>query len=118
MPTPEGFMRLAQAFRVEAIAAGDQAYGAVLVLGGEAVGEGVSAVVTTNDPTAHAEMRAIRDACRRLDRRSLAGAVLYSTSRPCPMCEAAATWAGVERMVHGAALVDAGRPRLPGSPAC
>lgn len=117
-PTPAGFMRLAERFRAEALAKGDQGYGAVVALDGVCVGEGVSAVVTANDPTAHAEMQAIRDACRRLGRRSLSGAILYSTFRPCPMCEAAATWAGVDRMIHGAGLSDAGRPRLSGNAPC
>jgi tRNA(adenine34) deaminase len=89
---------------------GDQPYGAVLVLEGAIVGEGPSRVVKLGDPTAHAEREAIRDAQRRLGRRSLSGSVLYSTSRPCHQCETAAAEADVSRMIHGAALVDAGRP--------
>jgi tRNA(Arg) A34 adenosine deaminase TadA len=104
-------MRHAQRLRDEAVQAGDQPYGAVVVLDGRVVGEGPSRVVQRNDPTAHAEMEAIRDAARRLGRRDLAGAVLVSTSRPCRMCEAAAGWAGIARMVHGDALTDAGAPR-------
>ncbi|HEY6087454.1 MAG TPA: deaminase [Burkholderiaceae bacterium] len=65
----------------------------------------------TDDPNAHAEREAIRDAQRRLGRRDLGGSVLYSTSRPCRACEAAAAAAGVARMVVGADLVDAGAPR-------
>jgi tRNA(Arg) A34 adenosine deaminase TadA len=56
-------------------------------------------------------MEAIRDAARQLGRRDLSGCVLVSTSRPCPMCEAAAGWARIARMVHGDALSDAGAPR-------
>ncbi|MFO1068429.1 MAG: nucleoside deaminase [Geminicoccaceae bacterium] len=110
--TPDGFMQRALAMREQAVASGDQAYGAVVVLDGRIVGEAPSAVVTRDDPTAHAEMEAIRDAARRLGRRDLGGAVLYSTSRPCPMCEAAAYWAGIAGMIHGSALTDAGAPGL------
>ena len=90
---------------------GDQPYGAVLVLDGRLVGEGPSRVVIDRDPDAHAERVALRDARRRLGRDRLDGAVLYSTSRPCPLCEAAAAEAGVARMIHGEALHDAGAPR-------
>lgn len=89
---------------------GDQPYGAVLVLDGAVVGEGPSRVVKNNDVSAHAEREAIRDASRRLGRHKLAGAVLYSTSRPCSLCEAAAAEAGVSRMYFGAVLTDAGTP--------
>lgn len=90
---------------------GDQSYGAVLVADGKIVGEGPSRVVQKNDPSAHAEREAIRDAQKRLGRKDLAGSVLYSTSRPCSLCERAAAEAGVERMIYGAALRDAGKPR-------
>jgi tRNA(Arg) A34 adenosine deaminase TadA len=83
----------------------------VLLCGGVIVGEAPSRVVSSTDPTAHAEMEAIRDAARRLQSRDLAGCILVSTSRPCRMCEAAAGWAGIARLVHGAALTDAGPPR-------
>ena len=90
---------------------GDQAYGAVLVADGAIVGEGSSRVVKRRDPTAHAEREAIRDAQRRLGRASLAGSVLYSTSRPCRQCEIAAAEAQVARMIYGEGLNDAGQPR-------
>jgi tRNA(adenine34) deaminase len=89
---------------------GDQPYGAVLVLGETIVGEGPSRVVRNNDSNAHAEREAIRDARRRLGRDDLTGSVLYSTSRPCGLCEAAAAEAGVSRMYFGSSLVDAGVP--------
>jgi tRNA(Arg) A34 adenosine deaminase TadA len=104
-------MRRAEALRDDAQRAGDQPYGAVLLCGGRIAGEAPSRVVTSTDPTAHAEMEAIRDAARRLGTRDLSGCILVSTSRPCRMCEAAAGWAGIARMVHGAALTDAGPPR-------
>jgi tRNA(adenine34) deaminase len=111
-PPPERrFHDLAVAMRERALSWGDQPYGAVLVLGGLVVGDGPSRVVRDNDLDAHAERVAIRDAQRRLGRERLDGAVLYSTSRPCALCEAAAARAGVARMVFGEALTDAGTPR-------
>ncbi len=89
---------------------GDQPYGAVLVLSEKIIGEGPSRVVKLGDASAHAEREAIRDAQRRLGVSALAGSVLYSTSRPCVLCEAAAAQAGVARMVFGEALTDAGMP--------
>lgn len=91
---------------------GDQPYGAVVVKDGRVAAEAPSRVVTRGDPTAHAEMEAIREACRRLGTRRLTGCELYSSSRPCPMCEAAAYWAGIDRMIHGADGTDGGAPRL------
>jgi tRNA(Arg) A34 adenosine deaminase TadA len=85
----------------------------VVVRAGRIVGEGVSAVNTAPDPTAHAEMQAIRDAARRLRTRDLSECELYGTSRACPMCQAAAYWAGIARLWFGAAIVDGGAPRLP-----
>jgi tRNA(adenine34) deaminase len=82
-----------------------------LVLDDAVVGEGPSRVLRNADPDAHAEREALRDARRRLGRSRLDGAVLYSTSRPCSMCEAAAAQAGVARMIFGPALTDAGVPR-------
>lgn len=103
---------MAQAFamRDRAIESGDQPYGAVVAKDGRIVGEGVSAVRTANDPTAHAERQAIRDATRRLGTSDLSGCELYGTSRACPMCEAAAHRAHISRMYHGAPIVDDGAP--------
>jgi tRNA(adenine34) deaminase len=104
-------MRRAEELRGEALRAGDQPYGAVVLCGDAIVGAARSRVVTSTDPTAHAELEAIRDAARRLRTRDLSACVLVSTSRPCRMCEAAAGWAGISRMIHGEALTDAGAPR-------
>jgi tRNA(Arg) A34 adenosine deaminase TadA len=104
-------MRRAAELRDEAIRAGDQPYGAVVLRGVTIVGAARSRVVTGMDPTAHAELEAIRDAARRLRTRDLSDCVLVSTARPCAMCEAAARWAGISRMVHGEDLTDAGAPR-------
>lgn len=103
-------MARARTMRDEAVRSGDQSYGAVVWCGDKIVGEAPSRVVTAGDPTAHAEMEAIRDAARRLGSRDLSGCVLVSTSRPCRMCEAAAGWAHISRMVHGDSLIDAGPP--------
>ena len=104
-------MRRAEALRDEALRAGDQPFGAVVLRGEFIVGVAPSRVVTATDPTARAETEAIRDAARRLRTRDLSGCVLVSTSRPCRMCEAAAGWAGISRMLYGEALTDAGAPR-------
>ena len=104
-------MRRAEGMRDDAVRAGDQPFGAVVLRGALIVGAAPSRVVTATDPTAHAEMEAIRDAAHRLRTRDLSGCVLVSTSRPCRMCEAAAGWAGISRMVYGEALTDAGAPR-------
>ena len=87
---------------------------AVLVLDDKLVGEGPSRVVKNRDSNAHAEREAIRDAQRRLGRKELPGTILYSTSRPCSLCEAAAAEAKVSRMYFGPTLVDAGVPGAPG----
>ena len=109
--TPEEAMELADRLRGEAVAAGDQDYGAVVVLDSVVVGWGRSGVVVRSDPTAHAEMTAIRDATERLGPGDLAGSVMYSTSHPCPMCETAAFFAGIDELVYGADLRSIGRPR-------
>lgn len=91
---------------------GDQAYGAVLVQGDKIIGEGPSRVVKLGNPDAHAEREAIADARRLLGAGALARSTLYSTSRPCALCETAAAEAGVARMIYGEALLDGGKPSL------
>jgi tRNA(Arg) A34 adenosine deaminase TadA len=109
-PNPR-WAEAARAMKKLAESWGDQPYGAVLVIDDRLVGEGPSRVIQRADATAHAEREAIRDAQRRLRRVSLAGSVLYSTSRPCAACEAAAAAAGVSRMYFGEATQDAGAPK-------
>lgn len=75
-------------------------FGAVVVLDGQVVGQGWNRVTSTNDPTAHAEVVAIRDACSRLGRFSLTGAQIYSSCEPCPMCLAAIYWARLDGLVY------------------
>ena len=105
-----------RAFEMKRLATGygDQPYGAIVVRDGKIIGQSWSRVILDQDPTAHAEISAIRDAASRQKSRDLSGAVLYSSSRACPMCEAAAYWAGIGRMVHGHSATDAGRPQLCG----
>lgn len=107
-----GFMAVAEDMLRKAVEEGDQPFGAVVVKDGRIVGWGPSRVVTDTDPTAHAEMIALRDAAKRLGTRSLSGCTMYSTSHPCPMCEAGAYWAGIDRFVHGRGRTDGGAPRL------
>lgn len=105
-------MARAVAMRDLALRQGDQGFGAVMVKDGRIVAETPSRVVTRNDPTAHAETECVRDAAKALGSRSLSGCTLYASFRPCAMCEAAAYWAGVSRIVYGDALTDIGAPQL------
>ncbi|MGL4241683.1 MAG: deaminase [Beijerinckiaceae bacterium] len=104
---------LAEAFRLrdEATAAGDQPYGAVLVLEGRIVGEGRSRVVSDRNADHHAERVALWNAQKALGRDQLAGAVIYSSSVPCMACQSALARAKVSRMIHGRDATDAGAPR-------
>lgn len=112
MPDTTAFIERAFEMRRLAVENGDQAYGAVIVRDNVIVGQSWSRVVLDQDPTGHAEISAIRDAARRLKSRSLRGAILYSSSRACPMCEAAAYWADIDGMVYGRNAGYAGAPRL------
>ena len=108
----QAFIDRAFEMRRRAISIGDQGYGAVVVRDGIIVGQSPSHVIVHRDPTAHAEMEAIRDAAKRLGNRDLSGCTLYSSSPACPMCEAAAYWADIDRMVSGQTVSDGGRPSL------
>ena len=110
--TRAAYFARARALRDQAVREGDQGYGAVVVRDGVIVGEGRNYVVLHSDPTAHSELLAVRDAARRLGTRDLSGCEIYASTRPCPMCEAAAYWAGIARIRHGADAADAGPPRL------
>jgi guanine deaminase len=77
-------------------------FGCVIVRDGEVIGKGSNAVTSTNDPTAHAEMVAIRDACARLGNYQLSGCVVYASCEPCPMCLGAIYWARPSRVVYAA----------------
>lgn len=95
----------------KAIDSGDQPYGAIVVKDDEIVGEGPSRVIVDQDPTAHAEMVAIRDAAHRLGRRNLNRCVIYATSRPCRMCETASYWANIDQFYYSAGIVNGGTPQ-------
>jgi tRNA(Arg) A34 adenosine deaminase TadA len=82
-------------------------FGCVIVRDGEVVGSGVNRVPTDNDPTAHAEVVAIREACRALGTFVLAGCTMYASGEPCPMCYAAAWWARVEGIYYASTIHDA-----------
>jgi len=84
-------------------------FGAVVARDGVIVARGWNAVTSSKDPTAHAEVVAIRRACRKLDAFRLDGCVLYSSCEPCPMCLAAVYWARVNRLVYAATRDDAAR---------
>ncbi len=109
-PALQQAMQRARALRDAAVRAGDQPYGAVVLRGTQIVGEAPSRVVTANNPAAHAEREALRDAIERLGRGDLSDCVLVSTSRPCRLCETAAAKARIARMVYGDALTNAGPP--------
>ena len=95
--TKAGFLARARALRDQAVKEGDQAYGAVVVRDGLIVGEGRNYVLLQSDPTAHAELLAVRDAARRLNKRDLSDCDVYSTATPCPMCQGALYWARIRR---------------------
>lgn len=82
-------------------------FGTVIVQDGRIIGEGANRVVAENDPTWHGEIQAIREACRKLGSFKLTGATLYTSAEPCPMCAAAAYWAGIERIFYAATCEDA-----------
>ena len=82
-------------------------FGAVVVFDGKIVGRGWNKVSSTNDPTAHAEVVALRAAGQALGKFHLHGCVLYTSCEPCPMCLAAAYWAHVDRIVYAATRKDA-----------
>jgi guanine deaminase len=84
-------------------------FGALIVLDGEVIGRGVNRVTSSNDPTAHAEVAAIRDACQRLGTFKLEGATIYTSCEPCPMCLSAIYWARISRICYAADNTDAAR---------
>lgn len=99
--TDEDFVRDALAEARLAEAAGEVPVGAVVVLGGEIIGRGQNKPISTNDPTAHAEIEALRDAARRIGNYRLEGATLFATLEPCVMCAGAIVHARIARLVFG-----------------
>ena|SRR5690625_411632 len=106
---------MGSAFMAEAISLANQGmsdglggpFGAVVVREGKVIGRACNAVVSLNDPTAHAEIQAIRMACGRLNRFYLEDCALYCSCEPCPMCLGAAYWARLDRIYYAASREDA-----------
>ncbi|GJE29113.1 nucleoside deaminase [Methylobacterium organophilum] len=91
----EDFLREAVAIARQNVAEGGRPYGAVIVRDGEVVARAANTIHSSNDPTAHAELAALRAASRRLGRPKLDDCVVYASGRPCPMCHAAMRLAGI-----------------------
>ena len=83
-------------------------FGAVVVKDGKIIGASHNQVLLRNDPTAHAEVMAIRDACSNLKTHDLSGAVIYSTSEPCPMCLSAIIWSNIKEVYFGTNRIQVG----------
>lgn len=84
-------------------------FGAVIVRDGEVIAISSNSVLKDNDPTAHAEINAIREACKKLGTYDLSGCAIYTTGYPCPMCISAIIWANIKDVYYGADLKDANR---------
>jgi len=103
-------MRRAIALSVENVRAGlGGPFGAVIVKGGTVIAEGTNRVTSAVDPTAHAEIVAIRAACRELGHFHLTGCEIYASCEPCPMCLGAIYWARLDRVFFGGTRSDAAR---------
>jgi tRNA(Arg) A34 adenosine deaminase TadA len=108
IPGNSDFMLAALQLAMDAVSSGRGGpFGAVVVRGGQIVGRGANQVTTRNDPTAHAEVMAIRDACQALGAFHLTGCELYTTCEPCPMCLSAIYWSRLERYYFGCTAADA-----------
>jgi guanine deaminase len=104
------FLRRAIALATSNVTSGNGGpFAALVVRDGKVIAEGVNMVTATNDPTAHGEVTAIRNACKTLNTFSLAGCELYTSCEPCPMCLAAAHWARLDAVFYGASAQDAAK---------
>ena len=103
----EQFMREAIRLSVESVAHGGGPFGAVIVKDGEIIAAQANSVTIDNDPTAHAEINAIREACRKLGDFDLDDCVIYTSCEPCPMCLGAIYWAGIDRIYYANTRQDA-----------
>ncbi|HTR17090.1 MAG TPA: deaminase [Acetobacteraceae bacterium] len=99
--TVEVFMRRAIALSCEQVEAGGGPFGAVIVRNGEIIAEGANEVTLANDPTAHAEVVAIRRAAQALGTFDLSGCTLFTSCEPCPMCLGATYWARIDQLFYG-----------------
>ena len=84
-------------------------FGAVVVLNGKIIGEGVNLVTHSNDPTAHAEVEAIRNACKKMGTFDLSGATIFTSCEPCPMCLSAIYWARIDKIYYANNRADAAK---------
>src|SRR6202161_3671178 len=108
MQTANDFMQLAIRLATENVRTGEGGpFGAVIVKDGEVVATGVNRVTSANDPTAHAEVNAIRAACNALGTFQLPGCVLYTSCEPCPMCLGAIYWVRLDSVYFGHTCHDA-----------
>lgn len=105
--TDYSFLRMAALLAERNVDEGGGPFGAVIVCNGEVIATGVNRVTINNDPTAHAEVSAIRDACARLSTHKLTNCVIYASCEPCPMCLSAIYWAGISRVYYGNTQEDA-----------
>ena len=96
----EQLMRRAIALSIESVNSGGGPFGAVIARNGEIVAEGSNNVTSHHDPTAHAEVSAIREACRKLETFDLSGCDIYTSCEPCPMCLGAIYWAHIDKIYY------------------
>ena len=92
---------------IESVKTGGGPFGSVLVKNDKIISEGFNKVTTTNDPTAHGEIVAIREACKKLNNFNLNGSELYSSCEPCPMCLSAIYWARIDKVYYANTRKDA-----------
>ncbi len=105
--TDHAFMQKAINLSVENVKTGGGPFGAVIVKDGQIVGQATNSVTLNNDPTAHAEVNAIRQACKNLGTFDLSGCTLYTSCEPCPMCLGAIYWARINKVYFGNTKADA-----------
>ncbi len=101
------FMKLAIDLSIKNIEKGGGPFGAVIVKDGEIIAASANSVTIDNDPTAHAEVNAIREACKKLQTFDLSGCEIYSSCEPCPMCLGAIYWARIEKLYFANTKKDA-----------
>ena len=101
------FMKRAIELSIDSVNKGGGPFGCVIVKGDKIIAEGYNKVTSTNDPTAHGEVVAIRQACKNLNNFNLSGHELYSTCEPCPMCLSAIYWAHIDKIYYANTRNDA-----------
>jgi guanine deaminase len=106
MSDPQRYLHMAVALARENADRGERPFGSVIVKDGEVIATGVNSVAATNDPTSHAEIEAIRAACRTLRTERLDGCVVYASGHPCPMCLSAMYLAGIDEGFYAHSIED------------